>query len=64
VHTLNLQQQSFEDMKFNLEKRLNDHEGVDIPATISQLQQASIAMQAAFSQVASLRSLTLVNFLR
>ncbi|MDQ6957863.1 MAG: hypothetical protein Q9M24_01990 [Mariprofundaceae bacterium] len=64
VHTLNLQQQSFEDMKFNLEKRLNDHEGVDIPATISQLQQASVAMQAAFSQVASLRSLTLVNFLR
>jgi len=64
VHTLDLQQQSFEDMKFNLEKRLNDHEGVDIPATISQLQQASVAMQAAFSQVASLRSLTLVNFLR
>jgi len=64
VHTLDLQQQSFEDMQFNLEKRLNDHEGVDIPATISQLQQASVAMQAAFSQVASLRSLTLVNFLR
>jgi len=64
VQTLDLQQQSFEDMKFNLEKRLNDHEGVDIPATISQLQQASVAMQAAFSQVASLRSLTLVNFLR
>ncbi|GMR00324.1 MAG: flagellin [Zetaproteobacteria bacterium] len=64
VQTLDLQRQSFEDMQFNLEKRLNDHEGVDIPATISQLQQASVAMQAAFSQVASLRSLTLVNFLR
>jgi len=64
VHTLDLQRQSFEDMQFNLEKRLNDHEGVDIPATISQLQQASVAMQAAFSQVASLRSLSLVNFLR
>lgn len=64
VQTLDLQQQSFEDMQFNLKKRLNDHESVDIPATISQLQQASVAMQAAFSQVASLRSLTLVNFLR
>jgi len=64
VHTLDLQQQSFEDMQFNLEKRLNDHESVDIPATVSQLQQASVAMQAAFSQVASLRSLTLVSFLR
>jgi len=64
VQTLNLQQQSFESMKLNLEKRLNTHEGVDIPAVVSQLQQASVAMQAAFSEIASLRSLSLVNFLR
>jgi len=64
VHTLDLQQQSFQDMQFNLEKRLNDHEGVDIPAVVGQLQQASVAMQAAFSQVGSLRNLSLVNFLR
>jgi len=64
VHTLDLQRQSSEDMQFNLEKRLNTHEGVDIPAVVSQLQQASVAMQAAFSQVGSLRNLSLVNFLR
>jgi len=63
VHSLDLQQQSFADMKLNLEQRLNTHEGVDIPAVVSQLQQASTAMQAAFSQIGSLRSLSLVNFL-
>lgn len=63
VHSLDLQQQSFADMKLNLEQRLNTHEGVDIPAVVSQLQQASVAMQAAFSQIGSLRSLSLVNFL-
>jgi len=64
IHSLDLQQQSFEDMKLTLEKRMNAHEGVDMAATISRLQQASTALQAAYSQVASLRNLSLVNFLR
>ncbi len=64
IHSLDLQKQSFEDMKLTLEKRLSAHEGVDIAATITRLQQASTALQAAYSQVASLRNLSLVNFLR
>jgi flagellin-like hook-associated protein FlgL len=64
VRSLDLQQQSYQDIKVTLEKRLNEHEGVDIPATVAQLQQSSVALQAAYSQVASLRSMSLVQFLR
>ncbi len=64
IHSLDLQQQAWDDMKLTIEKRMNTHEGVDIAATVSQLQQASTALQAAYSQVASLRNLSLVNFLR
>ncbi len=64
IHSLDLQKQSYDDMKLTLEKRMNAHEGVDMAATISQLQQASTALQAAYSQVASLRGLSLVNFLK
>jgi len=64
VNSLNLRQTSFQDLQFTLEKRLNSHEGVDIAATISQLQESSVALQASYSQIAALRSLSLVNFLR
>ena len=55
---------SFEDMKVNLDKRLTVHEGVDIPAVVAELQQSSIALQAAYNQIAQLKSLSLTNYLR
>jgi len=55
---------SFEDMKLNLDKRLNDHEGVDIPAVVAEMQQSSIALQAAYNQIAQLKTLSLTQFLR
>lgn len=55
---------SYEDIQATLEKRLNDHEGVDIPAIVTQLQQSSIALQASYSQIAEMRTLSLTNFLR
>ncbi len=55
---------SYQDMKLNLDQRLNTHEAVDIPATVAELQQSSIALQAAYSQVAQIKSLSLINFLR
>jgi len=55
---------SFQDMKLNLDQRLNTHEAVDIPAVVAELQQSSIALQAAYSQVSQIKSLSLINFLR
>jgi len=55
---------SFEDMKLNLDKQLNQHEGVDIPAVVAAMQQSSIALQAAYNQIAQLKTLSLTNFLR
>jgi len=64
TRSLDLQQQLFTDINLSLDTRLNEHEGVDIASTVAKLQQSSIALQAAYNQVASLRSLSLVNFLR
>ena len=55
---------SFQDMQASLDSRLNLHEGVDIPAVVSQMQQSSVALQASYSQVSRLQSLSLINFLR
>jgi flagellin-like hook-associated protein FlgL len=55
---------SFEDMKLNLEKQLSNHEAVDMPAIVAELQQSSIALQAAYSQIAQIKTLSLTNFLR
>jgi len=56
--------QSYQDMKFTLDKRLNQHEAADIPALVASMQQADIALQASYSQIAQIKSLSLVNFLR
>jgi len=55
---------SFEDMKFNLDQRIGAHEGVDIPSVVAEMQQSSIALQAAYSQIAQIKELSLLNFLR
>jgi len=55
---------SFEDMKFNLDQRLGAHEGVDIPSVVAELQQSTIALQAAYSQIAQIKDLSLLNFIR
>ncbi|MDX8408279.1 MAG: hypothetical protein R8L58_07830, partial [Mariprofundaceae bacterium] len=64
ISAVRISRTSYEDMSVTLDKRLNEHEGVDIPAIVAQLQQSSIALQAAYGQVAQLKSLSLTNFLR
>jgi len=64
LHATQISRTSFEDMKVNLDKQLNTHEGVDIPAIVAEMQQSSIALKAAYSQIAQLKSLSLTNFLR
>lgn len=55
---------SFEDMQIQLDKQLNTHEAVDIPTVVAEMQQSSIALQAAYSQIAKLQSLSLTSYLR
>jgi len=64
VRSMDLQSQLYSDIGLALDTRLTDHEGIDIASTVARLQQSSIALQASYSQVATLRSLSLVNFLR
>ncbi len=56
--------QSYEDMKFAIDKRMNTHEAADVPALVAAMQKADIALQASYSQIANIKSLSLVNFLR
>jgi len=64
LHATQISRTSFEDMKINLDKQLNMHEGVDIPAIVAEMQQSSIALKAAYNQITQLKSLSLTNFLR
>ena len=54
---------SFEDMKIHLDQQLNTHEAVDIAAVMTELEQSNIALQASYSQISQLQSLSLVNYL-
>jgi len=64
IHTLDLQNQSYQDIESMLAQRLSKHESVDIPATFSKIQQASLALKAIYAEVAKLQNLSLINFLR
>lgn len=64
TRSLTLQKQLYTDIQLSMDTRLAQHEGVDIASTVARMQQSSVALQAAYSQVATLRSLSLVNFLR
>ncbi len=55
---------SHQEMKINLDQRINTHEAVDMPKLIADIQLADVALQASYKQVASMSSLSLVNFLR
>jgi len=54
---------SFEDMQIHLNQQLNTHEAVDIAAVVTDLEKSNIALQAAYSQISQLKSLSLTNYL-
>ncbi|MDX8398035.1 MAG: hypothetical protein R8K49_06920 [Mariprofundaceae bacterium] len=64
LSALAVTRQSFDDMSFTLSKSINNHEAADIPAAVAKLQQSSIALQASYSQISQVKSLSLINFLR
>jgi len=64
LHAIQITRASFEDRKVSLDKQLSIHETVDIPAIVAELQQSSIALQAAYNQIAQLKTLSLTQYLR
>jgi len=64
LNALNYTITAYTDMKAHLATRLNTHEGVDVAAVVTQLQQSDIALQASYSQISNLQNLSLINFLR
>jgi len=59
-----LREQTFFDMRTQMEARLNTHESVDMAKVATQLTQSQTALQAAYAEVTRLSSLSLVNYLK
>ncbi|MDQ6951467.1 MAG: hypothetical protein Q9M26_07360 [Mariprofundales bacterium] len=55
---------SHQDMKTSLDQRINTHEAVDVPKLVTEIQLSDVALQATYKQISTMRSLSLVNFLR
>jgi len=64
IASLTVTKASYTDMKFNLDQNLSVHESADIPAAVAQMQQSRIALQASYSQISQLKSLSLINYLK
>ncbi len=55
---------SYDDMKFAIDKRLNEHESADVAKLVVDMQTADIALQASYTQIANLKNMSLINYLR
>ncbi|MDQ6993553.1 MAG: flagellar hook-associated protein FlgL [Mariprofundus sp.] len=61
---IRLQVSAIQDRQLNLQTQLSAHETADIPLIVATMQQSTIALQAAYSQIAQVKTLSLTNFLR
>ncbi len=64
LSSVGLREQTFFDMRTQMEARLNTHESVDIAKVATQLTQSQTALQAAYAEVSRLGNLSLVNYLK
>lgn len=55
---------SYDDMKFAIDKRLNEHESADVAKLVVDMQTADTALQASYTQIANLKNMSLINYLR
>lgn len=55
---------SYDDMKFAIDKRLNEHESADVAKLVVDIQTADTALQASYTQIANLKNMSLINYLR
>ena len=55
---------SYDNMSFAIDKRLSEHESADVAKLVVDMQTADTALQAAYTQIANLKNLSLINYLR
>ncbi|MDQ7001667.1 MAG: hypothetical protein Q9N02_03130 [Ghiorsea sp.] len=55
---------SYDDMSFAIDKRLSEHESADVAKLVVDMQTADIALKSAYTQIANLKSMSLINYLR
>jgi len=63
ISALDASKISNEDMRYTLDRSINNHEAVNMAEAMAQIQQANVVLQASYSLVSRLNSLSLVNFL-
>ncbi|MCF6208248.1 MAG: hypothetical protein L3J61_02520 [Ghiorsea sp.] len=51
-------------MRFAIDKRLSEHESADVAKLVVDMQTADTALQASYTQIASLKNMSLINYLR
>lgn len=64
MNSLDASKISNEDMNYTLERSINNHEAVNMAEAMAQITQANVVLQASYSLISRLESLSLVNFLR
>jgi len=64
INAMGFYKTSYQDQQLQLDLQLSNHESADVAAVVVQLEQSSIALQAAYNQVSQLKTLSLINFLR
>ncbi|MES0371902.1 MAG: flagellar hook-associated protein FlgL [Mariprofundaceae bacterium] len=64
MSSLNASKISNEDMNYTLDRSINNHEAVNMAEAMAQITQSNVVLQASYSLISRLESLSLVNFLR
>jgi len=64
ITTVNLMLDNFNNINSSIDNQISKHEDVDMAKMAIELQKTSLAMQAAYSQISKVNSLSLLNFLR
>ncbi|NWF36559.1 flagellar hook-associated protein FlgL [Mariprofundus sp. KV] len=64
LDALSITKTTYEEMKAHFAIRLNTHEGVDLAAVVTEMKLSEVSLQATYSQISRLSSLSLINFLR
>ena len=64
INAIQSYSQSYVDMQFAVDKRMGQHETADIAKLVAEMQTADVALQAAYSQIANMKSMSLINYLR
>jgi len=64
LHSIGLQDQTYNAMKSQTDQLLSQQESTDIPATVTKLTQAQTALQAAYKVTSNISNISLVNYLK